>query len=114
MSDLPITNDPIYKIMITDGRSIFPVSTIQYQSKFWFVPQWLVNDDQGWQTPAYIICPDNLQLQDLRGRGFPSDFGMNVPIPKSALDDLFQGKQVAGWTVIHRPPVRFPKQPSVH
>jgi len=114
MSDPPISNDPIYQTMISDEQSMFPIATIQYQGKLWFVPRWLVNDHEGWQTPTHIICPDNVQLQDLRGKGFHYDFGLTAPIPKPVFDRLCQGKPVSGWTVIQRPPIRFPKQPSIH
>lgn len=86
---------------------------IEYQGKLWLVPKWFVSDREGWKTPAYIVCLDHLEVQDLRGKGFPGDFSVPVAIPKAVLDHLLQGEPVAGWTVIDRPPIRF-RSPVAH
>jgi hypothetical protein len=117
MTKIPISSAPIYKTMITDGHSIFPVSTIEYRGHFWLVPEWIVNDTEGWRMPARVIGLGPLQVQDLRGKnGFPADFSVPSAIPRPVLDDLFQGKKVAGWPCAteEKPPIRFPLQPSIH
>ena len=107
MTDPPISNADTFRTMISDGHSAFPIGTIEYEGKLWLVPEWLVNDREGWRTPKRIICLSHLKVQDLRGKGHPADFAVNVPIPKSELDALFQGQPVAGWLVIEKPPIRF-------
>jgi len=37
MSEPPISDAPTYKTMISDGHSIFPVGTIEYQGNIWLV-----------------------------------------------------------------------------
>lgn len=116
MADPPISDAKIFTTLAMIGDKIDDfqrVDTIEYQGKFWLVPRWFGSPIEGWRTPELIICLENLPHRDLRGTPQPADFGMNVPIPRAVLDDLVQGKKVAGYEVIYRPPVRYPI-PTLH
>jgi hypothetical protein len=115
MSDDSLPIAMILKTFVSDGKSIFPMDTIEYESKFWLVPQWLEHKSEGWITPARIICLEGLGYQDLRYMPQrPADFSVGTPIPRAVLDGLVQEHEAARYTVIERPPIRFRKPASVH
>jgi hypothetical protein len=110
MPDPLMSDARIFKTYVTDGISVFPMDTIEYEGKFWLVPIWLESPTEEWRTPARLIGLPNLHTQDLRGTQAPVDFAVQVPIPKAVLE----GKTTTGYSVIERPPIRFPKPPTVH
>ncbi len=113
MPDIPEVK--IYRTMVSDGTSIFPMPTIEHEGKFWLVPKWIEHKDGEWIAPERIICLDGLIDQDWRGRpNAPFDFAVNIPIPKSVFDGNASPAESAKYTVIELPPIRFPKPPSIH
>ena len=106
MARSSISYTPVFKTFVSDEQSIFPVDTIEYQERLWLVPEWFVNDHEGWRTPKRIIGLSNFELSDLRGKGHAADFFLPAPIPKTMLDALFRGKSLAGFEVKENPPVR--------
>jgi hypothetical protein len=107
MREPPISDAPTFKTAVSDGEHVFPVETIEYEGKLWLVPEWLVNDHEGWRTPRRIICLAGLAVQDVRGMNQPTDFVLTNSIPKTVFDALRQGQPVAEFEVIERPPIRY-------
>lgn len=99
----------IFKTIVSDGTSFFPMDTIEYQGKLWLVPKWYESPTEGWRMPERIICLSNLAHRDLRGMDQSADFGMNVPIPKFVLWGPIPEKPTGGYTVVARPPLRIRK-----
>lgn len=114
MTEPPISDAPIFKTMISDGTSIFPVDTIEHEGKLWLVLKWLAPEGGGWRTPERIICLSNLRFQDLRHMGDkrPADFSLPVPLPKALFESppRLPNEQ---YVVIEHPHIRF-RMPTVH
>jgi len=95
-------------VMITDGRGIFPVPTVEYQGKLWLAPQWIVSDPPGYKMPAYIISLENLAIQDLRQMpNSQADYAVGEPIPRSVLEGRASPEEAIKYPTAVRPPLRF-------
>lgn len=90
---------------VPDG-CIYKIDAISYQGKMWLVPEWLDNPLGGWRKPARLICLDVLPHQE--SPGGPSDFVVNVGIPKYLCNDQNPPKPEDGFVVIDRPDIVFP------
>jgi hypothetical protein len=94
MSEPPISDGLIYKTMVNDGTSIFPVDTIEYQGKFWLILRWIYPPSKEWREPQRLICISNLPHQDLRQRQQrPADFSVLLPLPKVLFEAIPQPKR---------------------
>jgi hypothetical protein len=97
----------IFKTMVSDGTSIFPMDTVEYEGGLWLVPLWLEAPETGWQTPARIIRMDILPHRKL-GPPFPADYTLPAPIPKGVLDGTTPSQQARGYVVIDHPAIKRP------
>lgn len=64
--------------------------TIEYEGKFWLVPKWIYNTNEGWKQPERIICLAQLPYTKVPSENpisTEADFVLGYPIPISALDD---------------------------
>lgn len=113
MSDIPILDLKILKTFVSDGASIFPMPTIEFEGKFWLVPQWLISKDGEVIRPVRIICLDGFQFQDLREKGHPAGFGINTPLPKGLLEGRVPLGQAAKYEVVEMPPILIRKPPTL-
>jgi len=59
--------------------------TIEWQGKFWLVPEWIENHSTGKMRPVRIICLDSLPHRVLP-LGAPDHFALDIPIPKCVFD----------------------------
>jgi hypothetical protein len=41
-------------IAIEGGSTINLIDVIEYEEKFWIVPQWLENPEEGWKSPERL------------------------------------------------------------
>jgi len=96
-----------FKTAVSDGKSIFPVDTIEHEGGLWLVPLWLATQDEKWKTPARLIRMDILPHQKL-GPPQPFDYALNNPIPKGVLDGTTPSKEAHGFVVIDRPEIQRP------
>jgi hypothetical protein len=113
MSDLPISDAPIFKTMISDGSSVFPVDTIEHEGRLWIVLKWLYPPSREWREPERIICISNLGVQDLRRmQNMPADFSVPVPLPKVLFDPIPK-LPIEQYIVVEHPHIRF-RTPSLH
>jgi hypothetical protein len=112
MSAPPILDAPIFKTMVSDGKSIFPIDTIEHEGKLWLVFEWLAPPSKEWREPARLVCLSNLPYRDLRGQGFPTDFSLSHPLPK-VLFEAIPRLPDEPYIVIEHPHIRF-RMPTVH
>jgi hypothetical protein len=114
MSDLPpISDAPIFKTMVSDGSSLFPVDTIEHEGRLWLVLRWLYPPSREWRAPERLICISNLGFQDLRNMpNAPADFSVPVPLPK-VLFETIPTLPAEQYIVIEHPRLRF-RMPSIH
>lgn len=113
-SEPPITDARIFQTMVTDGSSLFPVDTIEYEGKFWLVPRWLFPPSKEWREPERLICISNLGLRDHRSQQQrAADFSVLVPLPKALFFDPIPTLPAEQYVVIAHPRIRFP-MPALH
>lgn len=96
-------------VAVEGSNEISIADTIEHEGKLWLVPEWLEATEEGWRTPARIILMEDLKQQPAP-KGYPADFLLNEPIPKS----VFDGQTTDGYTVVDRPGMRYPIPPAVH
>ena len=97
------------RTMVSDGTSIFPVGTVEYEGKLWLVPEWIVSLDGGWQAPARMICLEGLRYQPMpAGMSQIADFQLHAIVPRAVLEGRAPESQTSGFVVVEAPPVRFP------
>lgn len=82
----PATPDivKIFKTAVPTDGMIVTMDTIEYEGKFWLVPQWLDDKIQILSRPARLIRLDS--LPHVKGGPPPHDFVLTDYIPKSVLD----------------------------
>ena len=103
----------IYKTMVAFDQAdgvIYQVDTIEYQGKFWLVPEWLESLAEKYKTPSRIVQIDCLKHQ--RTIGSPmADFVLSLPISKA----VFDGEETrTGYVVIDRPPITVQTHHGLH
>ena len=73
---------------------VMTCDTIEFQDKFWIVPEWKQNNAKCKMRPDRLICLDDLRHQRISG-GFPADFVLSEPIPRWLFDgDIPPGKDI--------------------
>jgi hypothetical protein len=114
MVEEPILETEIFKTVIAFCSPLVLGDAIQYQGKFWLVPEWLVSPDGQWRKPKRIISLENLEHQDLRKlRLRPADLAINESIPKDVLDGKIAGHPHSKYVVVELPPFRI-RKPKVY
>lgn len=98
----------IYKTMVffeqdTTG-TIHQCDTIEYQGKFWLVPQWLEFPAEQVTKPLRIICVETLPHQKTLGSPF-GDFALNAPISRAVFEGQIQPPPGSPYVVIERPDI---------
>lgn len=71
-----------------EGYTYF--DTIEYEGKFWLVPDWIYNTNEGWKRPERIILLNSLPYMKIppeNPMSAEADFFLGYPIPITALDD---------------------------
>jgi hypothetical protein len=94
-----------------DG-TMFLADTIEYEGKYWLVPQWLEAPAEGWKRPARIVSLAPLKHQKSTMPGI--DFVLNVPIPKAVFDGEVPTGSGAQYVVIERPDISLPTPKGIH
>jgi hypothetical protein len=105
-----IINSDVLKCLVVVDRSLVMIDVIQYQKKFWLVPEWLDSADGQWCTPRRIICADRLRHYDPRAIGTEAaDFALD----ETLTEDLLNGTSISGKTskyqIINAPGCRVRK-----
>ena len=71
-----------------EGYTYF--DTIEYEGKFWLVPDWIYNTNEGWKRPERLILLNSLPYMKIPPENpisAEADFLLGYPIPIIAIDD---------------------------
>jgi len=92
----------IFKTIIQcwDDGLIYFVDTIEWQGKFWLVPEWLAGPKPRTEMPARLIGLDGLPVQKARPP-YQADFELMVPLTRETLS----GDPTQGFVIIERPDI---------
>jgi hypothetical protein len=63
----------------------YRIDTIEYQGKWWLVPEWLACKDKKWKRPKLLISLDSFEYSK-NDSGHPADFLISGSITKGVLD----------------------------
>jgi hypothetical protein len=96
----------------TGKAEIFAADTIKYQNKFWIVPTWLEEPNEGWKMPERIVCLENLPHQKGNFPGY--HFVLTHPIPKEILYDHIPIELAHKYVVIMRPDIKVSIPKGIH
>ena len=75
----------IYKTAIRVDDSVFSADTIEHESSFWIVPEWIEHLDEKTIQPARMIRVSPPGFHRADGTGF--DFALIDSIPKDVLEE---------------------------
>lgn len=103
----------IFKTVVSDGKTLWPVDTIEHEGGLWLVPVWLEAPNEGWKKPARIIRMDILPHKKL-GPPQPWDFHLLDQVPKGILDGTTPSKEARGYVVIDLPEIQRPTDMTAH
>jgi hypothetical protein len=92
-------------IRIDDTHHVAFMDVIEFEGKFWLVPEWLDNASLGVSMPVRIISLE--KIRHSRSAGHP-EFVVDDPIPKSVSDGPIQPAEAHGFVVKERPAIQFP------
>ncbi|MHB8744595.1 MAG: hypothetical protein ACYC9L_15945 [Sulfuricaulis sp.] len=100
----------VFKTSMPLGGQVVLADTISYESAWWFVRTWLVDEHAQTRTPERIIRLTGLSdFQEVNAPYFR--FLLTAPIPTNVLD----GGSETGYVVaIYRGPDRTPEQLANH
>lgn len=106
----------IYKALLiirTDGtHDIELMDVIEFDGKFWLVPEWLDNPSLGMTMPARIVSLATIGHN--RSTGNPQ-FTVEDPIPRSVFEGSIPSPEEAhGFVVLERPAIRLPIPPVLN
>jgi hypothetical protein len=109
----------VFKVAIAEegGNAIFECDAIEYVLRKWLVPKWLVpkwldNPTEGWKIPERLICLENLPHH--KAAGFPFEYVVSEPIPKTVLHDPGPLPLGSKYEVLFAPDIRIPTRRGVH
>jgi hypothetical protein len=109
----------IYKTLIsfTDEYlgKIMQCDTIEFNGKFWLVPKWLDNLEEGTRTPLRIICLDYLPHQKTEDFG-DVDFVINSPMPICVFDGEIPAETEYRFDIVESPDlwIDIPDESTTH
>jgi hypothetical protein len=93
-----------------DDGSIFIADTIEYEGKWWIVPEWLAGPSAGTRCPARIISTDGLRLIPAAPQ-YQADFVLSVPLSR----DVLEGRAIKqGLDVRTRPDITLRVDTDFH
>jgi hypothetical protein len=99
-----INNAGVYEVQMVD--------VIQYEERFWLVPEWLDNHAEKISMPVRIISFD--QVAHHRMKGTNPEFVVECPIPKSVFEDRLSSEEAKQYEIVERPPIVIPLSTSTH
>lgn len=102
----------IFTTMVMLDNEIHSVDTIEYEGKFWLVPNWLDSRDEGWTMPERIVLLDTLPHKRIEC-GNP-DFLVEYSIPKSVFFGQIPKESKYNFVVIMHPDIRIYFPAGVH
>jgi hypothetical protein len=105
-----IINSDVLKCLVVVDTSLVMIDVIQYQKKFWLVPEWLDSSDGRWCTPRRIICADKLRHYDLRAIGTEAaDFALDETLTEELLNGTSTSGKTSKYQIINAPGCRVRK-----
>jgi hypothetical protein len=93
-------------------HEVHMVDVIEYEGRFWLVPEWLDNRAQKTTTPVRIISFDRVAHH--RMKGMNPEFVVEFPIPKSVFEGRPSPEEAKQYEVFERPSIVIPLSTSMH
>ncbi len=110
----PIIISDVWKCLAVIDTSLVLIDVIQYQNKFWLVPEWLDSPDGQWSRPRRIISVKKLQRYDLKAIGTEAaDFALDETLAEDVLTGACSSGKASKYQIIDLPALRF-RKPQLH
>lgn len=96
-------------VMINDANStsICEMDVIEYDGKFWLVPEWLDNPIQKVTKPMRMVSLETIRHS--RMRGAKQEFVVEFPVPKYVFEGRIPSAEADKYVVIEGPELLFPR-----
>ena len=91
--------------VVIDG-GLYKVDVIEFEGRFWLVPEWLDMPAQGVSMPRRIVSLETIPHQRIEG-GNP-EFVVNDPVPKAVFEGRSQSEGGQLFVVRELPEIRVP------
>jgi len=99
----------IYRTLMAFSDSapgkVFLSDTIEYDNKFWLVPEWTENKLIRKMRPTRIILLNSLPHQKTNNPAAPADFFLNKPIPKCVFDGQVPPETTFEFHIVENPEI---------
>ena len=96
----------ILKTLVSmEGEGLVYMDTIEYEGKFWLVPEWLDIQRAGWSRPARIVCLSSLPHD--KSQSQTHQFFVRNLVPKDVLSGERQPLPTELYEVVNLPPIEF-------
>ena|SRR5450759_1746819 len=94
-------------IAASDGvHWIATMDVIEYDGKYWLVPDWLDNSDRTMSRPTRIVSMEKLRHSQTPGAN--PEFVVEDPIPKFVFDGQIPPEQAGTYVVVEYPGILNP------
>lgn len=87
--------------------------TIEYEGALWLVTEWMKHNTEAKMRPRRIIRLTGHPFQDVRGQR-PHEYLLNVPIPKSLVENPDLPPEPSVFEVVDMPPIAFELKGPTH
>ena len=111
---MPLKISKAYVVIAeADGKhAIYYADVIDYEGKFWLVPQWIDMPAQKSTTPLRIVSLETMKYHHLPGR--KPEFVVQNPVPRYVFDGQIPSEKAAEYIVIESPDIRIPRDMTHH
>jgi len=101
---LILNNNGVHEIHVTD--------VVEYEGRFWLVPEWLDNHAEKISMPVRIVAFD--RVPHLRTKGGTPEFVVEFPISKSVFEGRPSSEEAKKYDIVERPPIVIPLPTSTN
>jgi hypothetical protein len=96
----------IQKATVVIDSSIYKADVIEFEGRYWLVPEWLDMPAQGVSMPRRIISLEAIPHQHTPG--VDPEFVVNVPVPRAVFEGRAQSQGERQFVVRELPEIRVP------
>jgi len=94
------------------GGEIHKMDVIEFDGKFWLVPEWIDSPDKKVTMPARIVLLDVIPHERSQGKDY--QFIVSGSVPKSVFEGRVPPELEDQYVVIERPDIRLPLPSATH
>ena len=99
-------------LFLEGGQQMMSTDVIEYEGQFWLVTRTLGSQDGKWRKPDRLVAFGSIPHQ--KTLSAPTDFVLNVPLPKALFDDDLPSEIACRYVVKEQPDITLPGPSQTH